>query len=161
MHDSPLAAWDNFYVIIGSSAAALIGLQFVVIALLAETKWRTSTKEVDAFATPTIIHFAAALLERHSRPLRMCWGGIRRRGHSAATANNKLQTGAGGLDLARDASAYRVHAARRRFSRARSTPDGVALRRRRCGVAAAVHRYPQCVGYRHLYHSRTTPGARR
>ena len=62
MHDSPLAAWDNFYVIIGSSAAALIGLQFVVIALLAETKWRTSTKEVDAFATPTIIHFAAALL---------------------------------------------------------------------------------------------------
>jgi len=28
--------WENFYVIVGSSAGALIGLQFVVIALIAE-----------------------------------------------------------------------------------------------------------------------------
>src|SRR5438034_1279313 len=35
VHDvagSPLAAWESFYVIVGSSAAALTGLQFVVIA---------------------------------------------------------------------------------------------------------------------------------
>ena len=65
MHDpagSPLAAWESFYVIIGSSAAALIGLQFVVIALLAETRRHSSTKEIDAFATPTIVHFATVLL---------------------------------------------------------------------------------------------------
>jgi hypothetical protein len=30
---SPLAAWESFYVIAGSSAAALTGLQFVVIVL--------------------------------------------------------------------------------------------------------------------------------
>ena len=59
---SPLAAWETFYVIIGSSAGALIGLQFVVIALLAETRRRGTAREIDAFATPTIIHFAATLL---------------------------------------------------------------------------------------------------
>lgn len=65
MHDapgSPLAAWESFYVIVGSSAAALIGLQFVVIALMAETRRHSSPKEIDAFATPTILHFGAALL---------------------------------------------------------------------------------------------------
>jgi hypothetical protein len=59
---SPLAAWDSFYVIIGSSAAALIGLQFVVIALITEVRRRSTTKEIDAFATPTILHFCAVLL---------------------------------------------------------------------------------------------------
>jgi len=59
---SPLVAWESFYVIVGSSSAALIGLQFVVIALLAETRTRSSAREIDAFATPTILHFAAALL---------------------------------------------------------------------------------------------------
>ena len=59
---STLAVWESFYVIVGSSAGALIGLQFVVIALLAETRRKSSEKEVDAFATPTILHFGAALL---------------------------------------------------------------------------------------------------
>jgi hypothetical protein len=62
---SLLAAWENFYVILGSSGGALVGLQFVVIALIAETK-RTSTKRqadaIEAFGTPTILHFGAVLL---------------------------------------------------------------------------------------------------
>jgi hypothetical protein len=29
-----LSGWENFYVIVGSSAGALIGLQFVVMALI-------------------------------------------------------------------------------------------------------------------------------
>ncbi len=33
--------WDNFYVIIGSSAAALTGLQFVVIAAV----WMTMNRK--------------------------------------------------------------------------------------------------------------------
>ena len=32
-----LAGWENFYMIVGSSAGALIGLQFVVITLIAGT----------------------------------------------------------------------------------------------------------------------------
>jgi hypothetical protein len=31
-----LVEWDSFYVIVGSAAGALIGLQFVVITLIAQ-----------------------------------------------------------------------------------------------------------------------------
>jgi hypothetical protein len=60
---SVLTAWANFYVITGSSAAALTGLQFVVITLMAgERSARPSRDAVAAFGTPTILHFCAALL---------------------------------------------------------------------------------------------------
>ena len=60
---SPIEGWDNFYVIVGSSAGALTGLQFVVIALIAELRNRTSTgHEIAAFGTPTVVHFCVALL---------------------------------------------------------------------------------------------------
>ena len=59
---SPFAAWESFYVIMGSSAAALTGLQFVVMALVTEVRREGSSKEIDAFATPTIVHFCTVLL---------------------------------------------------------------------------------------------------
>src|SRR5947209_6792396 len=34
----PLERWESFYVIVGSSAGALTGLQFVVMALIAEAE---------------------------------------------------------------------------------------------------------------------------
>ncbi len=58
----PLAEWETFYVIIGSSAAALTGLQFVVIALGAEARAARDPGALQAFATPTIVHFCAVLL---------------------------------------------------------------------------------------------------
>jgi hypothetical protein len=57
-----LAGWDNFYVIVGSSAAALTGLMFVVVALIKESDLPRSTKTVAAFGTPTVVHFCAALV---------------------------------------------------------------------------------------------------
>jgi hypothetical protein len=33
---SELIAWDSFYVIVGSAAGALIGLQFVLVTLIAQ-----------------------------------------------------------------------------------------------------------------------------
>jgi hypothetical protein len=54
-----LAAWESFYVIVGSSAAALTGLQFVVMALLAESQRRSSMGELSAFG---IGYPASALL---------------------------------------------------------------------------------------------------
>jgi len=54
------AEWESFYVIVGSSAAALTGLQFVVIALSADSEGLSTTS--DAFATPTVVHFCATLL---------------------------------------------------------------------------------------------------
>lgn len=59
---SPLSAWESFYVIVGSSGAALTGLQFVVVTLVADSALNTSTRELDAFATPTVVHFCVVLL---------------------------------------------------------------------------------------------------
>jgi hypothetical protein len=60
--DPRLAGWENFYVIVGSSAGALIGLQFVVIALLSSTRTEGVTTAMRAFATPTIVFFSSVLL---------------------------------------------------------------------------------------------------
>jgi len=55
-----LAEWQNFYVIAGSSAGALIGLQFVVLSLIAGgPRGRADAEAGGAFATPTIVHFGA------------------------------------------------------------------------------------------------------
>ena len=59
---APLAGWENFYVIVGSSAGALIGLQFVVITLIADTPVaRADAQATGAFATPSVVHFGAML----------------------------------------------------------------------------------------------------
>jgi len=57
-----LLPWESFYVIVGSSGAALTGLQFVVVALITETTRRNTSREMAAFSTPTVIHFCAVLL---------------------------------------------------------------------------------------------------
>src|SRR4030095_4600835 len=59
---SPLNGWDNFYVIVGSSAGALIGLQFVVITLIAEMPVRGAAQASGAFSTPSVVHFGVVLL---------------------------------------------------------------------------------------------------
>jgi hypothetical protein len=55
-------SWSNFYVIVGSAAGALTGLQFVVIALVAQVRSAGSMHEIRAFGSPTTLHFCAALL---------------------------------------------------------------------------------------------------
>jgi hypothetical protein len=52
-----LEGWDNFYVILGSAAAGLIGLTFVVIALLSDAR-RANPAGVQGYITPTIVHFS-------------------------------------------------------------------------------------------------------
>ncbi|HEU5198674.1 MAG TPA: hypothetical protein VFU32_03500 [Ktedonobacterales bacterium] len=59
---SSLMAWENFYVIIGSGAAALTGLQFVVVTLIAGMEERRSGEAIAAFGSPTVVHFCSALL---------------------------------------------------------------------------------------------------
>ena len=56
-----LTGWGNFYVIVGSSAGALTGLQFVVMALISETQMEGTMAEIRAFGTPTIVHFCSVL----------------------------------------------------------------------------------------------------
>lgn len=57
-----LADWSSFYVILGSASGALIGLQFVVMTLLAERPPADAAAAGAAFATPTIVHFGVVLL---------------------------------------------------------------------------------------------------
>lgn len=58
---SALSAWESVYVIVGSSGGALIGLQFVVITLIADRRHPTTTGSLGAFATPTVVHLTGAL----------------------------------------------------------------------------------------------------
>lgn len=70
-----LNGWMNFYVIVGSAAGALIGLQFVVMTLIANLPIsRGNAQAGDAFSTPTVAHFAVVLLL--SAAASAPWGGI-------------------------------------------------------------------------------------
>jgi len=57
-----MAEWESFYVIVGSAAAALVGVQFVVIALIVNLRKRATAESIRAFGTPTVIHLGGALL---------------------------------------------------------------------------------------------------
>ena len=70
-----ISGWQSFYVIVASSAGALIGLQFVVITLIADMPIRDGAAQAGAaFGTPTIVHFGAVLLL--GAILSAPWGGI-------------------------------------------------------------------------------------
>ena len=57
-----LIAWQNFYAIVGSASAALTGLMFVVVTLIASRGRQRSGEAIGAFATPTVVHLCTALL---------------------------------------------------------------------------------------------------
>ncbi len=59
-----LTTWQSFYVIIGSAAATLTGLMFVVISLIVGSRVRVSPASggIGAFSTPTVVHFGVVLL---------------------------------------------------------------------------------------------------
>ena len=56
-----LTEWSAFYTAIGSSAAALTGLMFVVITLVAGENRGRDPLGVATFSTPTVMHFCATL----------------------------------------------------------------------------------------------------
>jgi hypothetical protein len=58
-----LTSWIDFYIILGSAAAVLIGLQFVSISLAAIRPPKESEASVAGmFSTPNILHFGAVLV---------------------------------------------------------------------------------------------------
>lgn len=65
-HAVALTDWQSFYVLVGSSAAALIGLTFIVITLAADRGDLAASPSAQlsglrVFITPTAVHFGAAL----------------------------------------------------------------------------------------------------
>src|SRR5512145_873562 len=61
---SLLSSWQNFYMIMGTAAATLTGLMFVVTTLIAGIDSHVSilNAAVSAFNTPTVVHFCTVLL---------------------------------------------------------------------------------------------------
>lgn len=61
---SLLSNWQNFYMIMGTAAATLTGLMFVVTTLIAGIDAHLSTLNaaVSAFNTPTVVQFGTVLL---------------------------------------------------------------------------------------------------
>jgi len=85
-----LKQWESYYVIVGSSACALTGLQFVVLTLITDAgALRGSDATLSAFASPNVVHFCVALLL--SAWLSMPWHGLLPAGVGVAL------TGTGGL----------------------------------------------------------------
>lgn len=56
-----VARWSNFYIIVGGAAGALIGLQFVVLTLIADRPSLSTPEGGAAFGSPTIVHFSSVL----------------------------------------------------------------------------------------------------
>src|SRR4051795_7560652 len=61
-HMAEFVKWQNFYVIVGPSGAALIGVQFVVVTLIANRRTPPTAESLHAFATPTVVHLGVTLL---------------------------------------------------------------------------------------------------
>jgi len=58
-----LGPWTNFYIIVGSAAAALTGLMFVVITLVVSSERREGASVgTAAFSTPSVVSLVAALI---------------------------------------------------------------------------------------------------
>ena len=65
MHEtarSVLAPWQGFYQLLGSAAAALIGIQFVVMTLMATVRRVATVESVRAFGTSTLVQLVGTLL---------------------------------------------------------------------------------------------------
>ena len=58
----PFATWQTFYVLVGTAAATLTGLMFVVITVTDRVRNRRTSDGIGAFGTPNVFHFGAVLL---------------------------------------------------------------------------------------------------
>jgi hypothetical protein len=57
-----LEGWHDFYVVVGTGAAALTGLLFVIVSLGPHVVARQTLKGVRAFISPVAAHFVYVLV---------------------------------------------------------------------------------------------------
>src|SRR5262245_4423400 len=174
----PLDAWQNFYVIVGTAAATLTGLMFVVITLIAQIQisspspsFSRARSHVTVFTTSNVFHFGAVLLAAGilSAPWQALWPAAWPRGSSrgdlhahrtlAGTPPSGVSTGALRLAVVYGLAPRLL---RRPRCRGDCAPESAStgLVRHRCGNdAAPVHRHPQRMGCRDLLGLRTLPAA--
>src|SRR6266516_3168491 len=58
LYMSYLDSWQNFYIIVGSAAAGLTGLMFIVITLIKSSRDRVPGVVIATYSTPTLVHFS-------------------------------------------------------------------------------------------------------
>ena len=163
---TPLAGWENFYVIVGSSAGALIGLQFVVMALVADMPRTPAQAQAGhAFATPTIVHFGAVLMlsAALSAPwhsiggaavlwglMGLGWSCVCHHRGSAPASTNRIPARVRGLAVSCCAAFRGVRNPRCIGVRGSRPSDRGHVRGRNSGAPAALHRHSQRLGRRYL-----------
>ena len=54
-------AWHDFYVLVGTASATLVGLMFVAATIGAQVFTESNRAGMRAFLSPTVVHFSAAL----------------------------------------------------------------------------------------------------
>jgi hypothetical protein len=54
--------WHDFYILLGTAAATLIGAMFVVAALGANFLTRSHAPQIGTYLTPTVVHLASVVL---------------------------------------------------------------------------------------------------
>lgn len=57
-----LREWQNFYFMIGTASATLVGLMFVAVSLGADLPTASDQSSVNTFVTPMLVHFSSVLL---------------------------------------------------------------------------------------------------
>jgi hypothetical protein len=159
---SELAQWNSFYVIVGSSAGALIGLQFVVLALIADLPIaRGAAQAGDAFSTSSVVHFGVVLLlsavatapwpRRTSLGISgLHWSSLHRHRGSASESANRLPARIRGLVISCSASICGIRNAGWIGIRGSLACALRPVPRCRCGATAALHWHSQCLGHRHV-----------
>ena len=138
---APLATWQTFYILIGTAAATLTGLMFIVVTLLAGVRERVplSSEAFATFNTPNVVHFGLVLLVAAvlTAPWQALW--------LACAPADRLSTGAGRLAVSYGLAAGLLHRPRRGDCASRQSSAG-PVRHRRGNGAAAVHRHSQRLG---------------
>ncbi len=54
-----MQAWETFYLVLGTSAAALVGVMFIVATLGAEIAFEQVDRGTIVYQTPTVFHLGA------------------------------------------------------------------------------------------------------
>ncbi len=160
-----LAKWDNFYVIVGSAAGALIGLQFVVLTLIADKppvgaegsrrRVRQSDDRPLQRRVASVGTSACAVADNYHGGVVLGSCGLRRDGlyGDRYRTNAKaagIQTTIRGLVVSHRVALHRVCDARDLGILGSVAHTRCLVCRGRRGVNVAFHRHPQCLGQRRL-----------
>jgi hypothetical protein len=57
-----IQAWHDFYLLVGTASATLVGLMFVTATIGAQLFTERNREAMRAFVSPTVVHFSGALL---------------------------------------------------------------------------------------------------